>query len=351
MRRWNRPEYTWTAGVLAVLFLAIYLGSQEFRELDKSLLGYILGAACFIGGSAYRLAQFLGRPQAGMYVRGALRYLFQKDVRRAVKRRRSALTAAKGLVVNVGAQNFIWRRSWFRWLLHFNIAWGCLGSFLITFPLVFGWLRFNLVSADTYQVVIMGAPTITFPIESVFGWTIYHGLDFTAVMVVAGVALAYFKRFRQERFNLDGRSMWDLLPLHLLILVALTGLMLTVSSTFLAGAGYTVITLTHQVLVIIMLAFIPFSKLFHFLFRPLAVAVMVYHEGSAEQQVCRNCGEPFAPAQQVADLKQVLGEKGFSQPLLEAHLKPIPDSEMLDLCPQCKREYRAWRYVQRGYVH
>lgn len=354
MSRLGKPEVTWTATVLVLLFLAVYLGSQQFHELDKSLLGYLVGTACFIGGSTYRLAQFLGRPQAAMYFRGALKYLFDKDVRRTVKRRRSALTAAKGLVTNVVAQDFIWRRGWFRWLLHFNIAWGCLLSFAITFPLVFGWFRFKLVSADEYQVMILGVPTVTFPIESLVGWLIYHALDFTAVMVVVGVGLAYYKRFKSERFMVDGRSMWDLLPLHLLILVSLTGLMLTVSSAFLHGAGYTVITLTHQVLVIILLTYIPFSKLFHFLFRPLAVAVMVYHEAAGEKQHCRNCSEPFAPARQIADLKELLGEKGFSQPLLEAHLRPVPDAEMLDLCPSCKRDYRARRYVQhltRGYIH
>lgn len=351
MSRWTKPEVTWTATVLLLLFLAIYVGSQQFHELDKSLLGYIIGTVCFIGGSTYRLAQFLGRPQAAMYFRGALTFLFNRDVRRSVKRRRSALTAAKGLVTNVVAQDFIWRRGWFRWLLHFNIAWGCLLSFAITFPLVFGWFRFKLISADEYQVIVFGLPTVSFPIESLFGWLIYHALDFSAVMVVLGVGLAYYKRFKAERFMVDGRSMWDLLPLHLLILVSVTGLMLTVSSAFLAGAGYTVITLTHQVLVIALLTYTPFSKLFHFLFRPLGVAVMVYHEAAGEKERCRNCGDEYAPARQIADLKEVLGEKSFSQPLLDA---PVLDAEALDLCPSCKRDYRARRMVRqltRGYLH
>ncbi|HYG60464.1 MAG TPA: hypothetical protein VD902_20525 [Symbiobacteriaceae bacterium] len=354
---WRRPEVTWTAGAVFLLMASVYVGSGGFRELDKSLIGYLVGTILFIGGCAYRLAQFMGRPQAAMYFRGALRYLFDKDVRRAVKRRQSAKTAAKGLVMNVAAQDFIWRRGWFRWLLHFNIAWGCLLSFAITFPLVFGWLRFSLVGMNHYQVVVMGVPTFIFPVESLFGWLLFHALDFTAVMVVLGVVLAYYKRFKTERFNVDGRSMWDLLPLHLLMLVALTGLLLTVSSIFLHGAGYTVITLTHQVLVVILLTFIPFSKLFHFLFRPLAVAVMVYHEAGAEQKHCRNCNEAYAPANQIEDLRGVLGTKGFSQPLMEAHLKPVPDAEMLDLCPNCKRLYRAWRYIKpissqpRGYQH
>ncbi|HYF90788.1 MAG TPA: hypothetical protein VD969_00940 [Symbiobacteriaceae bacterium] len=351
MSRRPKPEITWTAAVLTGLLVAVYLGSQQFLELDKSLLGYLVGTFCFIGGSTYRLAQFLGRPQAAMYFKGALTYLFDKDVRRSVKRRRSAMTAAKGLVTNVVAQDFIWRRGWFRWLLHFNIAWGCLLSFAITFPLVFGWFRFKLVSADEYQIMIFGLPTVVFPIESLFGRLIYHALDFSAVMVVFGVILAYYKRFKAERFMIGGRSTWDLLPLHLLILVSLTGLLLTVSSAFLRGAGYTVITLTHQVLVIALLAYTPFSKLFHFLFRPLAVAVMVYHEASGEQQHCRKCGEAYAPAKQVADLKQVLGEKSFSQPILEA---PVLDAEALDLCPSCKRDYRARRYIKqltRGFVH
>lgn len=354
---WRRPEFTWTATALILLFLAVYFGSLRFRELDKALLGYAVGCAFFVGACAYRLAQFLGRPQARMYLRGAWAYLTDKELRSAVKRRRSALTAARGLVTNVIAQDFIWRRGWFRWLLHVNIAWGCLLSFAITFPLVFGWVRFNLISADEYQVMVMGVPTITFPIESFLGFMIYHALNWTALMVVLGVVLAYYKRFKAERFMPEGRSMWDLLPLHLLILVSLTGLMLTVSSMFMHGAGYMFITLTHQVLVIFLLAYIPFSKLFHFLFRPLAVAVMVYHEAAAgEPHTCRSCGGQYASARQVADLKQILGTKGFSQPLMEMGLTPIPDAQMLDLCPDCKRQYRARRYVkeyayQGGLLH
>jgi hypothetical protein len=349
----RRPEITWTATSLALLFTAIFLGSRGFRDLDKSLLGYLVGTACFIGGSAYRLSFFLGRPQARMYVKGAWRYLTDKSVRRAVRRRRSALTAAKGLVANIAAQNFIWRRGWFRWLLHFNIAWGCLLSFAITFPLVFGWLRFNLTGPrlDQYDLMVMGLRMATFPIESVTGWLIYHGLDFTAVMVLAGVGLAYFKRYRKEREFPEARSEWDLLPLHLLLAVAATGLMLTVSSGLLHGSGYTVITLTHQVLVIVTLAYIPFSKLFHFLIRPLGVAVMIYHEAGAEPQRCRSCGQAYAPAKQVADLKEVLGAKGYSQPIMDAHLIPIPDAALLDLCPACKREYRVRRYLTDHAAH
>jgi hypothetical protein len=343
----RRPEFTWPATSLALLFLAIFLGSRGFRELDRSLLGYVVGTAFFIGGSAYRLSFFLGRPQARMYVRGAWAYLADKSVRRAVKRRHSAITAAKGVATNLAAQDFIWRRGWFRWLLHLNIAWGCLLSFAITFPLVFGWVRFNLTGPhlDQYDVMVMGFRLATFPIRSWMGFMTYHALDFTAAMVVLGVGLAYFKRYRKERDFPEARSEWDLLPLHLLLAVAATGLLLTVSSAVLNGAGYTTITLTHQVLVIVTLAYIPFSKLFHFLFRPLAVAVMIYHEAAAAPQTCRSCGAAYAPAKQIADLKDVLGAKGYSQPLMDAHLTPVSDAAMLDLCPACKREYRVRRYL------
>lgn len=335
----RRPEVSWTLAVLTLFLLVLYLGSHGFRELKVSELGYLIGTAFFIGGSTYRLAFFLGRPQARMYLKGALRELLKG-------RRRSLATAARGTVTNVVAQDFIWRRSWFRWLLHFNISWGCLLSFAITFPLVFGWVRFDLIGQTHYQMVVWGLPLFSFPIESLTGWLIFKTLNFSALMVVLGVGLAYYKRYRAERDLPGVRSDWDMLPLHLLFAVAATGLLLTVSNMFFRGAGYTVITLSHQVLVVLLLAYIPFSKLFHFLFRPLAVAVMVYHEaGAAEPQRCRSCGEPYAPARQVADLKRVLGEKGYSQPVMGPGLQPVRDVETLDLCPACKREYRVRRYV------
>lgn len=56
--------------------------------------------------------------------------------------------------------------------------WGCLIAVAITFPLVFGWLHFETLPDDLgwYRVYAFGFPTIAFPIHSLFGFLLFHGL-------------------------------------------------------------------------------------------------------------------------------------------------------------------------------
>jgi hypothetical protein len=117
----------------------------------------------------------------------------------------------------------------------------------------------------------------------------------------------------------------DIVPLLLLLAISLTGLMLTFSSYFLRGAGYTVLSLIHAVTVTATLLYIPFGKFFHIFQRPLHLAVILSRreDGASSPAVCRRCGEGFAGAMHVLDLKRVLGETGHAIDL--------------DLCPRCKR--------------
>ena len=123
------------------------------------------------------------------------------------------------------------------------------------------------------------------------------------------------------------------MPLLLLLAVSATGLMLTLSMHALHGAGYVVISLIHAGTVIATLLYLPFGKLFHLLQRPLHLGVTLYKQANttAPPAVCRLCGEAFAGAMHVEDLKGVLTEVG-----LDWHLRG-PVAHYMHVCPRCRR--------------
>ncbi|MCB0081709.1 MAG: hypothetical protein KDE47_12300, partial [Caldilineaceae bacterium] len=63
---------------------------------------------------------------------------------------------------------------------------------VITFPLVFGWLHFEPVPGnfELYRASIFGFPTFTFPVDSIAGFLLFHGLVWSSFLVIAGVMLA-----------------------------------------------------------------------------------------------------------------------------------------------------------------
>ena len=98
----------------------------------------------------------------------------------------------------------------------------------------------------------------------------------------------------------------DFLALAGLFAVSVTGLFLTVSSMWLEGRFYSALNTIHALTVILGLMYIPFGKLFHIFQRPGQPRRRLLQAGrtpTAPPAACRRCGEPFASAQQIADLK------------------------------------------------
>lgn len=339
----QRRALLWALGSLAALLAIHGIGSGGFH-VKLTELGYVIGTYLFVAGSTFRIVQWASRPGARMYLKGFVGRL---------KERQAARKVGGVLVQNLAAQRFIYRRSAFRWVTHLAISWGCLLSFALTFPLVLGWLQFRFVEPMHYQVIALGIPTITFPLGSPVAALAFNGLNLSALLLIIGLTLAYVGRIRRRREFPEGRPDWDLMPLHMLMLVGLTGLAITLDYKLLHGKTYLIWAVTHQVAVVVMLVWIPFSKLFHFLFRPLAVAIETYHtaEEQRAKQPCRMCQRPFASERQVSDLARVLGDEGFSQPVVGEFGRPIPDREMIEYCPDCKRQIRARRYLHMEVNH
>jgi hypothetical protein len=309
------------AGSMLVLAAGIVLGSRNLKHYDPILLTYTFGVLFSAFAVAYRYAVWLQRPPTRIWMRRGWELLRRGSVPG------NLLFVFRAATVNLGAQRFIRKRSFSRWLIHFLIAWGTMIAGAVTFPLVFGWLHFatRLDDPETYRVMLFGLCVGEFSEQSLLRYVMFNLLNISAVMVITGVGLSLHRRLRDAGSMSRQQFGNDIVPLLLLLAISLTGLMLTFSSHFLRGAGYTELSLVHAVTVSATLLYIPFGKFFHIFQRPLHLAVILARrdDETAPPALCRRCGEGFAGAAQIADLKQALAETGFKLDL--------------DLCPRCKR--------------
>jgi hypothetical protein len=235
---------------------------------------------------------------------------------------------------------FIWRRNPSRGLAHVLIMWGCMLAAAITFPLVFGWVHFQTEPGDLarYRVFVFGLPTFAFGHASLVGHLIFHGLVWSSFLVIAGVLLALHRRLRDRGAAALQDFQEDLLPLFLLFAISVTGLLLTVSYTWLKGYAYDFLAITHAVVVIFTLLWLPFGKFFHIFQRPAQLAIKFYTDvgKEGEQAHCARCGAAFATKIHVEDLIAVEGELGY-----DYEWPQHPAGHYQHVCPACRRKMLA----------
>jgi nitrate reductase gamma subunit len=227
------------------------------------------------------------------------------------------------------------KRSRTRWWMHQLLFWGCLLAVAITFPLVFGWIHFGSAPDDqmTYVTYLFGFPVGSFRIRTLVSWLLFHGLDIAAVMVLAGVGLAMWRRLRDRGAIALQDFATDFFPLILLFAISITGLALTASATWLGGAFYGFLAILHAITVIGALLYLPFGKFFHIFQRPAQLGVKLYQRqgSSGEGASCARCGARYASLMQIDDLGRVLPELGFDYRI------EGPAGTWQGLCPPCKR--------------
>lgn len=326
----DRRGVIWGLIAVALVVALTFIGSDRLAWFDAALVGYLFGTVFAVFGVVYRYAVWLRRPSTAMLNRRGW------DAFRA-RKGRNLLALPSLVATQLLTQGFIRRRSRARWLAHQFVFWGCILAALVTFPLTLGLLHFESVGqqADRYQVYLSRVGTLKFDAGSILGWTIFHALDIAAVLVLAGVFIFLRRRLHDPGALAVERS-GDFLALAGLFAVSVTGLFLTVSSTWLDGRFYAALNTIHALTVILGLMYLPFGKLFHIFQRPGNLGVAYYKQQNAQgpPAACRRCGDDFASAQQIADLRAVLPQVGFDYTI---DATTNGGGNYQDTCPRCRR--------------
>lgn len=340
------------AGLVASVFAAgiIYIGSQYLKHFDRALTTYALSSIFAVFAVTYRYAVWAQRPPTKMYLkrgwelfleRGPSLFKKQPKVARPALVAANSMTLARALLENFFLQTFISKRSYERWIMHACLSWGGMLAFAITFPLVFGWVHFETLplDAETYRVFALGFEIDHFNVHSLKAFICFNMLNVSAVMVLAGLALAVKRRMTDRGELATQTFVDDIMPLFLLFIVSVTGLMLTVSYRFMGGAGFAFIGLSHAASVIAFLLYLPFGKLFHIFQRTASLGVSFYKKAGAEgpRAHCLRCGEDYASKMHVEDLKTVLDQLGFNFRFASA----AGEIHYQQICPGCRRRLLA----------
>ena len=334
------PELTRTAdriraGVTATLFTgllvaAIVVGSRNLQNFDPALVIYTFATIFATWGVVYHYRVWLDKPPTKVYWERGWQLFRDQGVLR------SSFRVATLAVRNLAVQGFIHRRSALRWWMHQLLFWGCILAVLITFPLVFGWISFQTLPNDQgmYVTLVYGFPVMTFRLHTLFAELLFHGLDVSAILVLGGVGISLWRRFRDRGAQAVQSFALDFLPIILLFAISVTGLALAVSQSWLRGEFYSFLAILHAITVIAALLYLPFGKFFHIFQRPAQLGVKFYQAAgeTGAPALCQRCGERFASRMHIDDLKRVLPQVGFDYNLERT------GGNWQDLCPACKRK-------------
>jgi hypothetical protein len=314
--------------VLAVLIVA---GSRNLAHFDAALVGYTFAVLFATFAIAYRYAMWLQRPPTALYWKRGWQVFFRPSHLAA-----NVISWIKRITGEFALNNFILRRNKNRGAAHLLIMWGCILAFAITFPLVFGWIHFETLPENTewYRTFVFGFSTLEFPIESLTGFVIFHGLVWASFMVIAGVMLAMRRRMRDHGAAALQQFGEDFLPLILLFAVSITGLMLTASYTWMKGYAYDFLSILHAMTVIFTLLWLPFGKFFHIFQRPAQLGVSFYKDVGLREEpaLCRRCGQPFTSLLHAEDLIKIERDLGYRYEISNQQV-----GHYQWICPKCRR--------------
>jgi hypothetical protein len=325
----------WGTLFTAILAVLIVAGSRNLQHFDAALVGYTFAVLFATFAITHRYAMWLQRPPTRRYWNRGWQVFFS---------RRYLLSNIQHWFTRVTADfalnRFIFRRAHTRGLAHMLIMWGCILAFAITFPLVFGWVHFETVDGDvnSYRTYVFGFAAQSFEIHSLVGFFIFHGLVWSSFLVIAGVMLAMRRRIREHGAAAVQKFGEDFLPLILLFAISVTGLLLTVSYTWMKGYGYEFLAILHAVTVIFTLLWMPFGKFFHIFQRPAQLGVSFYKDiGALEGMArCARCDAEYASQMQVEDLVKVQQALGYRY-----ELEGGGADHYQRICPSCRRSLIA----------
>ena len=323
----------WATLWTALLIAAIVVGSRNLQNFDPALVIYTFAVVFATWGVVYHYNVWLEKPPTRVYWDRGWELCRRRGILRGIG---TVGHVAALAVTHLGAQRFIAHRSRLRWWMHQCLFWGCLLAVAITFPLVFGWIHFRTLPNDQlrYVTYLFGFPMGAFRLHTAAAWLLFHGLDISALLVLAGIALSLWRRMTDAGARTVQQFGMDFLPIILLFAISITGLALTVSQEWLRGSSYSFLAILHAITVISALLFLPFGKFFHIFQRPAQLGVKLYQEAGLQDPgaACARCGERFASRMHIDDLRAVLPQVGFD------YSTPGPAAHWQALCPACKRK-------------
>lgn len=294
---------------IAILSVFIVVGSRKLIYFDAALIPYLIATIFAIFGCLYRYSVWLSRPPTRILWERSIKSVFSKQFLS------NFLSIIKSFIENLFIQKFIGKRSHYRWIMHFFLAWGCILAFAVTFPLVFGWLHFAHPLGDSYmyQLYIFGFPTMIFDPYGIIGFLFFNALNFCSLMIVVGTMMAFIRRLVHPGEITTQTFSNDLLPLLILFSVAVSGLALTFSTHYLAGQHYRILSTVHCWTVVAFLVYLPFGKFFHIFQRAaqMGAELYIYEKEHGKLAICPKTGEGFISEVQKDDVKKVLREVGF----------------------------------------
>lgn len=326
------------ASVAVLIVVAVVLiGSRDLQNFDPALVSYLLGTIFAVFGIAYRYSVWLQRPPTRLYWHRSMSFLFSKDFIPYFFR------SVKLFFRNILFQRFIAYRSRTRWAGHFLLASGCLLAFAITIPLTFGWIHFELKPGDdvTYYAKVFGFEAGTFALGSVQAFVAFHGLVWCSIFVIIGAVMMMKRRMTNGGMIATQSFTDDLLPLILLIAISVTGLGISYDYTFLQGKTYQFMAVTHAVVVILWLVWLPFGKFFHIFQRLGQLGANLYREEGKRRGMatCAHTKEQFATQMHIDDLKVLTERLGFD-------FNKSDGTNHLDLSPEGKRSALAKAHLK-----
>lgn len=297
------------AATTAVLLGLILVGSRNLGYFDPALIAYLFACIFMTFGITYRYSVWLQRPPTRRYFQRSL------ELMRSGKAPVYLKEIGKHFAVDFVGQRFIRNRGKARGYGHMLMAGGCMLAFAVTFPLVFGWIHFEMVPGDihTYSLHVFGFDMMRFDNHGVLAFLFFNALNISSLLVIPGVMLLMRRRFTDLGQIAIQTFERDWLPLLLLLAIALTGLGISLDYKFMEGKAHQFMAITHAITVILFLVWMPFGKFFHIFQRPAQLGIAVYRKAGAEgkQAECPESGETYTSRMQVDDLKQVTNELGF----------------------------------------
>ena len=293
-----------------LLVVSILVGSRNLGNFDAALIAYLFGCifACF--GVVYRYGVWLQRPPTWQYFSRGWRLFFRG------RTLAYGWELTKHFIVQFLGQRFIRNRGKARGYGHMLMAWGCFLAFAVTFPLVFGWIHFGLKPGgiNTYEIYTFGFKVMEFPLHTVLAEIIFNALNWSAILVIAGVIIMVRRRLTHAGQIAIQTFEGDWLPLLLLLAISLTGLGISLDYRFMEGKAHQFMAITHAITVILFLLWMPFGKFYHIIQRPAQLGIAIYRRAGEEgpQAVCPHTKENFDSQMHVNDVKDVVAELGFN---------------------------------------